>query len=496
MHKLSLIVVLISFSVWGQNPPVENLSVRDSFPKMELKVTLRNPQQQSASFFKLKESDTLLPITLLKVEKRQAETGNLLILVENLNRKDRLEFYKAVLELTFIKVDLKNTKVNIAVFDRVRNDGTQAIFPLLPEYTSDKTALLNATQAILPKNDIFGNNQSSDLYHAIYEGLENLNNREGTKNLLVLSSAFNNKWSSHTSSESAKAFAQKNDISVYSLQYRIQGYEHHKLTDLAHANYGAELVTNNAQEAVDFSVQSIKSLPENMGNQYWLTYTSVHPANGEPFEATLFMGDRQVAFLVQTPDRQSWKWLAALGLLFLLAVVFFLFYLRSKNNRGRKEKQELEAKIAEEKKRTQTIKEDLSLQTSELNALKKQEATKKAEAAQQAFEKEQLAKMKAFGQLPYLQYVAKNGNGLKTLNYTVDKPKFFIGRAPDNDLVLSEKSVSRHHAFIHFKEDGYYIYDQNSMAGTRINGKKINGEARLQANNVLSLGGVDVSFIL
>lgn len=495
MYKLSLLVLLISFSIWGQNPQVENLSVRDSFPKMELKVTLRNPQQQPASFFKIKEGDTVLPVIIKKVEREHPEKESLLILVENLNRKDRLDFYKAVLEITLQKVGLKNTKVNIAVFDRVRNDGTRAIFPLLPEYTSDKTELLNAIQAIQPKNDIFGNNQSADLYHAIYEGLENLSKRKGAKHLLVLSTAFNNKWSSHTSSESAKAFAQKNDISVYSLQYRIQGYEHHKLTDLAHANYGAELVTNNVREASDFLDQIMESLPETKGNQYWLTYTSAQPANGEPFTTTLLMGDQQVEFLVQTPDRQSWWWYAGAGLVLLLATLILILYLRNKNKRSMAEKQELEAKIAEEQQRAQSIRQDLGQQENELAALKKQEASKAAEAAKQAFEKEQLAKMKAFGQLPYLQYVAKNGNGLKTLNYTVDKPMFSIGRAPDNDLVLSEKSVSRHHALIHFKDDGYYIKDQNSMAGTRINGKKVNGEAKLQANSVLSLGGVDVSFI-
>ena len=355
--------------------------------------------------------------------------------------------------------------------------------------------MLNAIQAIQPKNDIFGNNQSADLYHAIYEGLENLSKRKGAKHLLVLSTAFNNKWSSHTSSESAKAFAQKNDISVYSLQYRIQGYEHHKLTDLAHANYGEELVSNSVQEASRFLTNTVKSLPENQGNRYLLEYTSAQPANGEPFTATLTMGDEQTEFLAKTPDRQSWIWYAALGLFFLLTVLFLVVYLRKKNKRSKAEKLELEEKIAVEKHRAQTIQQDLSLQTSELNTLKKQEAHKASEAAQQAFEKEQLAKMKTFGQLPYLQYVAKNGNGLETRNYTVDKPTYSIGRAPDNDLVLNEKSVSRHHALIHFKDDGYYIKDQNSMAGTRINGKKVNGEAKLQANSVLSLGGVDVSFI-
>lgn len=474
---------------------VENRSVIDSFPKMELFVTLRDPGQKSASFFQLKEGDTVLPVTILKVEKMVPEQENLLILVENLNQKDRLHFYKDVLKEAIERVNLQNTKVNIAVFDRVRNDGTQAVFLLLKDYTSNTSDLEKAIESIEPKNDIFGNNQSADLYHAIYEGLENLNKTKGAKNLLVLSSAFNNKWSSHTSSESAKAFAQKNDIAVYSLQYRIQGYEHHKLTDLAHANYGEELVSNSEQEASQFLQNTMQSLPENQGNQYWLEYTSAQPANGEPFTVALTMGDQQTEFLAKTPDRQSWIWYAALGLFFLLTALFLVLYLRKKNKRSKAEKLDLEEKIAEEKHRSQTIQQDLSLQTSELNTLKKQKANKAAEAAQQAFEKEQLAKMKTFGQLPYLQFIIKNDNGSKTVNCTIEKSLFSIGRAPENDLVLNDKSVSRHHAIINFKEDGYYIKDQNSTAGTKVNGERIEDEQRLEPNAVISLGNLVVSFI-
>lgn len=496
MSKATLFFFLFTVSnIWAQSPYVENLSVVDSFPKIELLATLRNPIQQHASFFSIKEGDSVLPISISKVERMVPERESLLILVENLNRPDRMHFYKNGLKASLQQVDLKNTKINIAVFDRVRNDGTQSVFPLLRDYTSSLNDLLNAVESIQPKKDVFGNNQSSDLYHAIYEGLENLNRTKGAKNLLVLSSAFNNKWSSHTSSESAKAFAQKNDIAVYSLQFRIQGYEHHKLTDLAHSNYGSELVTKTEQEASQFIKTIIQSLPENQGNQYWLEYASAQPANGEPFTATLAMGDQQYEFLAKTPDRQSWLWYAALGLFFLLAVLFLIFYLRKKNKRSKAEKHELEDKIAQEKRRTQSIEQDLSLQTNELNALKRQEFEKASEAEQQAFEKEQLAKMKTFGQLPYLQFISKNNDGSKTVNSTVEKSVFTIGRAPESDLVLNDKSVSRYHAVIRFKEDGYYIKDQNSTAGIKMNGQRITGEIRLRPNSVISLGNVDVSFV-
>ncbi|MFR4217507.1 MAG: FHA domain-containing protein [[Clostridium] innocuum] len=51
----------------------------------------------------------------------------------------------------------------------------------------------------------------------------------------------------------------------------------------------------------------------------------------------------------------------------------------------------------------------------------------------------------------------------------VDKAQFTIGRAKDNDLVLSGKTISQHHACI---EEGV-LKDCGSANGTYINGERI-----------------------
>ena len=48
-----------------------------------------------------------------------------------------------------------------------------------------------------------------------------------------------------------------------------------------------------------------------------------------------------------------------------------------------------------------------------------------------------------------------------------------IGTSADNDIVLKDKAVSRHHAKIRIEGQKYFVYDLASTNGTRINERKI-----------------------
>lgn len=67
---------------------------------------------------------------------------------------------------------------------------------------------------------------------------------------------------------------------------------------------------------------------------------------------------------------------------------------------------------------------------------------------------------------------------------------FTLGRQSDNDLVLLDSRISRHHAQILQNEQGYYIEDLGSRHGTYVNNERVTSSP-LKTGDQVSLGVVD-----
>jgi DNA-binding NtrC family response regulator len=75
----------------------------------------------------------------------------------------------------------------------------------------------------------------------------------------------------------------------------------------------------------------------------------------------------------------------------------------------------------------------------------------------------------------------------------LQKPLVAIGTLPENDLVLTDPTVSRHHAAVEEKSDGYVLRDLDSTNGTFLEGARIR-EGYLAAGSVIRLGETDMTF--
>ena len=70
-----------------------------------------------------------------------------------------------------------------------------------------------------------------------------------------------------------------------------------------------------------------------------------------------------------------------------------------------------------------------------------------------------------------------------------------IGRGLDNDVVVEDPRVSRHHARLQRGARGWDLSDLGSTNGTFVNGKRIL-HSPLTPGDVISLGGLEMKFLL
>jgi pSer/pThr/pTyr-binding forkhead associated (FHA) protein len=101
----------------------------------------------------------------------------------------------------------------------------------------------------------------------------------------------------------------------------------------------------------------------------------------------------------------------------------------------------------------------------------------------------------AKGEKPELAAVPESAfliiDGVK--EFPLKKPVVNVGRRLDNDLVIDDPRVSRHHAQLRAIKSRYVLFDLNSSGGTFINGQRTS-QTVLYPGDVISLAGVSLIF--
>ncbi|MEK6656353.1 MAG: sigma 54-interacting transcriptional regulator, partial [Nitrospirota bacterium] len=78
--------------------------------------------------------------------------------------------------------------------------------------------------------------------------------------------------------------------------------------------------------------------------------------------------------------------------------------------------------------------------------------------------------------------------------FVIDKGLLRIGSKKENDVVIADDTVSRHHAVIEEKKGQYIIRDLESTNGTFVNGLRVS-EAFLNEGSIIKLGNTELRFI-
>jgi predicted component of type VI protein secretion system len=73
---------------------------------------------------------------------------------------------------------------------------------------------------------------------------------------------------------------------------------------------------------------------------------------------------------------------------------------------------------------------------------------------------------------------------------------FAIGRAADNDIILHDPLVSRHHAAVEPSNGGWLVRDLSSVNGTFLDDLRVTDRGPLEPPAVLRIGGRSLSLKL
>ena len=93
--------------------------------------------------------------------------------------------------------------------------------------------------------------------------------------------------------------------------------------------------------------------------------------------------------------------------------------------------------------------------------------------------------------MPEIRIRAADGD---VARFPISKECVSIGRARDSDILLSDVALSRHHAEIRKRHEGFYLRDLGSVNGTRLNGERIRTERRLYPGDLIKIAEYVLAF--
>ncbi|HEU4978712.1 MAG TPA: FHA domain-containing protein [Solirubrobacteraceae bacterium] len=90
--------------------------------------------------------------------------------------------------------------------------------------------------------------------------------------------------------------------------------------------------------------------------------------------------------------------------------------------------------------------------------------------------------------------VIRAGGGRVGESFPLNGERLSIGRRPDSDVFLDDITVSRDHALLVRRSDGFHLDDLGSLNGTYVNRRRIDSQ-RLEDGDELQVGKYKLTFL-
>jgi pSer/pThr/pTyr-binding forkhead associated (FHA) protein len=90
--------------------------------------------------------------------------------------------------------------------------------------------------------------------------------------------------------------------------------------------------------------------------------------------------------------------------------------------------------------------------------------------------------------------VVRAGGGRAGETFALEGDRVGVGRGPENAVFLDDVTVSRRHAVLVKRNDGYYIDDEGSLNGTYVNRRRVEN-AKLEDGDEVQIGKYRLTFL-
>lgn len=519
---LSLFCLLWLLPVFGQ-VEIKDFDTKD-FPQVSFMLRSYDPEVWTKEDVRIFEEDTLVPIDSLEFLGAPfiPATKSVLFLWDLRGKESFVpellyDFFNGMVATSQANDSLK---VNVAVF-RKDEEGKPRYEPLFREFTSDLQGMRDRVIAESEK-ELTEKAASSDILWALKQAIAQLEAQPNDEaKAIVLCTIGKNDFASGFEISPLVASAKENRIQIYILNIAGDAVGETLTKDLSSRTYGLYLLSEGSTDTRDkredenkAAAQEDKPIPhpflftENetinawvndlpqrwAGNSYKVTYKSRFERIGQTKEVKVRIGDESGSKTYDVPRYTFKNWIKDHLVLFLILLfvavaaigtgLFFLIrYLRDVAADKREEEEKKEEERKRLKAEQETLKRKLDVAENEKRKQQEQERTMEKAAQRQ----EQLDAMNALMRSKNIKARLLVSTMTGAFEYMVDTAETTIGSADDNDVVINDRTVSRHHAILYFDGQTFGIRDLKSTNGIVMNGFKVD-DLKLRNGDSVSLG--------
>lgn len=520
----------LSLLSWGLNPSTllaQSVSVlstdTSNFPTLATEIQLEGGEKAIESDFQILDEDgTDIPFQLDDLSSSGMGTQGRMVLflidASSYTSGPPLQNFKQSI-LEFLKGGLiqEGDVYNVGYYNNKKDDGS-AFRPVENDFSPNVAALRDRVDTKVTSGIEGDSSKAADAFLALTGALEYIvkSPNVGQKMIIFLSAAPDIRNAIYSADEIIEQ-ARAEEIPIHTINYIISRVPNNPeiYRKISGRTNGINFAARSKPEIINAIGDIFDSpiLNSNKGlQQYRLIFNTSVQADGIDHQYKInYRSEPPITVSYPAPNRRSpgggGGFLQDYGLILIViaGILLGLIYWQYNEMQIRKqeeieqdeedrERQEAELRRREgDRDRQVKDLQEKNIRLQEQLRAKEQELAKKIDEIPTVMNPEKFDPKNTIiaggGAAPVLKVAA----GAFRENFYLNKPLITIGRAPNNDIIIPEQTVSSKHATISIQNGSFFLKDLDSTNGTFVNGTRID-QKLLKSGDLIKLGAAQCQF--